>query len=59
MEIGESVLLMVHGLPLVDWLLLARLTKIVLLYAKLLIFYSEHKKLMVVGERAIFQAQTR
>jgi hypothetical protein len=59
MEIGEFALHTVHGLHLEDWLQLARLTTIVQLYVELLIFCSEHKEIMVDGERAISHAQTR
>jgi hypothetical protein len=59
MEIGEFASHTVHGLHLEDWLRLARIPTIVQLCAKLLIFYSEHKEIMVVGERAISHAQTR
>ncbi|KAK7820499.1 beta-amyrin synthase [Quercus suber] len=56
MEIGEFASLMVRGLHLEVWLLLARLTKIVSLCAKELTFYS-NTEIMVAGERAIFLAQ--
>jgi hypothetical protein len=59
MEIGEFASYTVHGLDLEDWLQLARLTTIVQLCAKLLIFYSEHKEMMVVGERAISHARPK
>jgi hypothetical protein len=59
MEIGEFASYMVHGLDLEDWLQLARLITIVQLCAELLIFYPQHKKMMVDGERAISHAQPR